>query len=76
MLGAVLKCQLAQAQPFREVFPELYEQIQRARGRPKINRPKQVISFRLDQDVIEKFKATGKGWQARMNEILKKAKLD
>ena len=29
----------------------------------------------LDPDVIEKFKATGKGWQNRINEILKGAKV-
>lgn len=67
--------QLAQARPFREVFPEFYEQIQQARGRPKIDRPKQVVSIRLDPDVIAKFKATGKGWQGRINEVLKNAKV-
>lgn len=63
------------AKPFREVFPELYESIQRARGRPPVLQPKQVVSIRLDPDVIAKFKATGKGWQSRINEVLKKAKV-
>ncbi|MER8482753.1 BrnA antitoxin family protein [Mesorhizobium sp. M1322] len=67
--------QLAQAKPFAEVFPELFESIRRARGRPAVEKPKQVVSIRLDQDVISKFKATGKGWQARINEVLKKAKV-
>ncbi|TIU84753.1 MAG: hypothetical protein E5W03_11740, partial [Mesorhizobium sp.] len=35
----------------------------------------QVVSIRLDQDVVRKFKATGKGWQARINEVLKNAKV-
>ena len=38
-------------------------------------RPKQQVSLRLDPEVIEKFKATGKGWQARINEVLKRAKV-
>jgi len=62
--------------PFREVFPDLYASIQRARGRPRVEKPLQQISIRLDPDVIAKFKATGKGWQARINQILKDAVVD
>jgi uncharacterized protein (DUF4415 family) len=29
----------------------------------------------LDPDVIAKFKATGPGWQSRINEVLRAAKL-
>jgi uncharacterized protein (DUF4415 family) len=67
--------QLAQGRPFAEVFPELAESIKRGRGRPPVAKPLQQISIRLDPDVIAKFKATGKGWQARVNEALKKAKV-
>ena len=65
----------AKARPFREVFPDLAASIDRVRGRPRVDNPKQQVSIRLDRDVIEKFKATGKGWQARMNAVLKAAKL-
>ena len=68
--------QIAQARPFGEVFPDLAESIRRARGRPPVETPKRQISLRLDPDVIEKFKATGKGWQARINDVLKAAKID
>ncbi|ODT80657.1 MAG: hypothetical protein ABS76_15740 [Pelagibacterium sp. SCN 64-44] len=61
--------------PFVEVFPDLAESIRRARGRPKLAAPRQQISLRLDPDVIEKFKVTGKGWQSRINDVLKAAKL-
>jgi uncharacterized protein (DUF4415 family) len=61
------------ARPFAEVFPELAESIRRARGRPAVERPKQQISLRLDPDVIDAFKATGKGWQSRINDALRKA---
>jgi uncharacterized protein (DUF4415 family) len=67
--------QLARAKPFAEAFPELFESIRRARGRPPVEKPKQVVSIRLDQDVVRKFKATGKGWQAKINEVLKNAKV-
>lgn len=64
------------ARPFAEVLPDLAESIRRARGRPPVAAPKQQVSLRLDPDVIAKFKATGKGWQARINDVLKAAKLD
>ncbi len=67
--------ELAQARPFAEVFPELMENIRRSRGRPVVEVQKQQVSLRLDPDVIAKFKATGKGWQARINDILKEVKL-
>ncbi len=34
---------------------------------------KQQVTLRLDQDVLNKFRATGAGWQARINEALRKA---
>jgi len=34
-------------------------------------RPKQQLTLRLDQDVIDWFKGTGKGYQTRMNAILR-----
>jgi uncharacterized protein (DUF4415 family) len=68
--------ELLQARPFAEVFPDLAESIRRTRGRPALENPRQQISIRLDPDVIEKFKATGKGWQSRMNDILRKAVIE
>lgn len=65
--------QLAQAKPFGEAFPDLMASIRRARGRPAVENPKQQISIRLSPDVVEAWKATGKGWQARMDEALRKA---
>ena len=67
--------QLAQAKPFAEVFPDLMESIRRSRGRPAVANPRRQISIRLDPEVIEKFKATGKGWQSRINEVLRQAKV-
>ena len=60
--------------------PELAEPMQRTaaafhrrRGRPPVANPKQQISIRLDADVLAKLKATGPGWQGRVNDILRKA---
>lgn len=40
------------------------------KGRPAIANRKQVISLRLDRDVLEYFKAGGKGYQTRINQVL------
>ena len=40
-------------------------------GRPPAISPKQAITVRYDADVITAFKASGKGWQTRMNAALK-----
>ncbi|MEJ0060229.1 MAG: BrnA antitoxin family protein [Terricaulis sp.] len=50
--------------------------LERARGRPPTENPKQAVSLRLDRDVIEHFKEEGPGWQSRINAALRaKAKL-
>jgi hypothetical protein len=36
---------------------------------------KQALSIRLDKDVMDKFRATGAGWQSRINEALKRARV-
>lgn len=43
-------------------------------GRPRGSK-KQPVSLRLDRDVIAKFKATGPGWQSRINEALRRARV-
>lgn len=66
--------ELKQFRPFREVFPDLAAAIDRKlAGRPKSDKPKKAISIRLDAEVIERYKATGDGWQSRINEALRKA---
>lgn len=43
-------------------------------GRPPLRgTAKRQVTLRLDPDVIEKFREGGPGWQARMNEALRKA---
>jgi uncharacterized protein (DUF4415 family) len=71
--------ELAQMKPAREILPQEFfnaiEELRRSRGRPPVETPKKQITLRLDQDVIEKFRGTGRGWQSRMNEALKRAKI-
>lgn len=41
------------------------------RGRPKSANPKQLVSVRYSPEVLEYFKATGEGWQTRMDGVLR-----
>ena len=43
------------------------------RGRPKLDNPKRQVTIRLDDAVIEGFRAQGAGWQSRVNAELRKA---
>jgi uncharacterized protein (DUF4415 family) len=59
------------ARPFAEVFPDLHAAVQaeiRKRGPAKT---KEAISIRLDIDLVEKLRASGPGWQSRVNDALR-----
>jgi len=43
----------------------------RRAGRPAGSGNKEQVAIRFDKDVLEAFRATGRGWQTRMNEALK-----
>lgn len=42
-------------------------------GRPPSTNPKQALKLRIDPDVVAYFRATGPGWQTRINDTLRKA---
>ncbi len=53
---------------------DLYEGdklVRRGRGRPKSATRKVLLSVRYSPEVVEYFKATGEGWQTRMDAALK-----
>ena len=60
-----------------EELPELTEEmLARGKinkgGRPRSLNPRRLISLRLPEDVIERWRATGPGWQTRLAERLSK----
>jgi uncharacterized protein (DUF4415 family) len=67
--------EFAQAKPFAEVFPELAAAMRRGLGKQRAP-TKDLVSLRLSQEVLTKFRAQGPGWQARIDEALKKAVQD
>ena len=69
---------MVQPEEYAEL-PELTEEmLTRAKvskgGRPVSPNPRKLISLRLPADVIERWKATGAGWQTRMAERLSKVR--
>jgi uncharacterized protein (DUF4415 family) len=63
----------ARARPMKEIFPDIINAFERMRGMrgPQRAPVKERVGLRLDADVVEHFRSTGSGWQARVNEILK-----
>ena len=62
--------------PIREVDPRMIEAMAEWRktlGRPKSEAPKVHIGFRLSADVVASIKASGRGYNARVDEALRKA---
>lgn len=64
------------ARPAAEVLPELVgpqfaAEMLKSRGRPRAAATKTHVNIRLDADVLDAFKATGRGWQTRINRALR-----
>jgi uncharacterized protein (DUF4415 family) len=67
--------EFAQMRPARETNPDIVEDwLRRTRG--KQQKPTKVlVSLRLERDVVDRLRASGRGWQSRANEMLRKAVL-
>jgi uncharacterized protein (DUF4415 family) len=61
----------AKARPVSEVHPGIVERDRRRRGRQK-EQTKEHISIRLDADLAAYFRASGPGWQTRLNDVLRR----
>jgi uncharacterized protein (DUF4415 family) len=68
----------AGARPAAEVLPEFIgaratqELLRGSRGRPRKPDKKVNQTLRLDADVLEAYRQEGKGWQTRINEVLRR----
>jgi uncharacterized protein (DUF4415 family) len=62
------------ARPALEMLPNaVVDAIGRYRGQrgPQRASTKELISLRVDRDVVDAFRATGRGWQTRANDALR-----
>ena len=67
----------ARARPARDVLPELVgeaaakDMLAPKRGRPPLGQTKEHVNIRLDADIVQSFRASGAGWQTRLNNALR-----
>ncbi len=57
--------------PAVESLPEMVEKNRKNRGRPPKENPKIQLSLRLSSETVKFFRSTGKGWQSKIDEVLK-----
>jgi uncharacterized protein (DUF4415 family) len=66
---------LARMRPVREVHPDIVaDYLRRKRGKQKAP-TKVLVSLRLEREVVDRLRASGRGWQSRANDMLRKAVL-
>lgn len=61
--------------PIQEADPGMLEAVAnfRKRGRPAVENPKMRVGFRLASDVVEGIRASGRGYNARVEKVLRDA---
>lgn len=64
----------ARARPAAEVAPDLVNAWRRTRGAQK-KPTKELVSLRIEREVLDRLRATGPGWQTRANDMLRAAVL-
>jgi uncharacterized protein (DUF4415 family) len=66
--------EIRSARPLMDALPkETAAAVRRYRGQrgPQKNPTKELISLRVDRDVVAAYRATGAGWQTRANDALR-----
>jgi len=66
--------EIRQARPLMDVLPkETAEAVRRYRGQrgPQKSPTKELVSLRVDRDIVAAYRYTGSGWQKRANEALR-----
>ena len=64
---------IAKARPASDSHPQLVAAYRRSRGERGVQKTptKERITIRLSPEVVERFRATGAGWQTRIDSALK-----
>ncbi len=47
--------------------------VRRGRGRPPTGKAKELVSLRLDRDMLAKLREAGSGWQSQVSDLLRLA---
>lgn len=59
-----------QARPVAELLGEAFMQNARKLGRPRAETPKEPVTIRFDAAITRHLRASGKGWQSRVNDAV------
>lgn len=66
----------ARARPATEMVPaHVLDSLVKPKGGRPAGSNKEQVSLRIDKDVLARFRATGAGWQTRINEALRRARV-
>jgi len=68
--NAAINAGIAADPDTRELSDEEFKQLRRV-GRPPAAVTKERITIRLSREVVEQFRASGEGWQTRVDAALK-----
>lgn len=64
--------ELKTAKPFGKTPPAMQKAIKQAlRGRPAGTAKKEAVHISLDKELVAQLRATGAGWQTRVNDTLR-----
>ena len=58
---------------FKPPAPKPVEPVEPVKPRPNVPGARELVSLRIDQDVLEHFREQGPGWQERLNDALRRA---
>jgi uncharacterized protein (DUF4415 family) len=65
------KADFARSKPLKTEMPDVVAAFKRGPGRPALgDAAKERVSLRLSRDILAAYKATGAGWQTRVNDVL------
>jgi uncharacterized protein (DUF4415 family) len=67
------KADFKRARPLKEADPALYAMLAKRRGRPSVKFPKKQVTLRLSSKLVDRMKASGPGYNARVERILQEA---
>ena len=57
-----------------ELSPEEFKKLKPLRGRPVSKIKKEPVTMRFDVDILDMFRSEGRGWQTRINAVLREYK--
>lgn len=66
----------SKSRPASQVLPQIFgakvaSKMLKPRGRPRAENPKERITIRLSREVVDTFRASGEGWQTRVDAALR-----